>query len=391
LLQKVGLVSGAVWSDLDQDGWAELILACEWGPVRVYGNRGGKLTERTKELGLEGQSGWWSGVTTGDLDGDGKPDVVASNWGWNSSYHRPSAEEPAVMYYGDLDEKGTWELVETEREGGRQWPRRNLGAMSETMPWLRLNYPTHHAYAMATLEGILGERMKRAREVKATTLASTVFLNRGGKFEARPMPAEAQWAPAQGVVVGDMDGDGMEDVFLAQNYFSVRPDEPRLDAGRGLWLRGTGQGKLEAMSGAMSGVMIYGEQRGAALGDYDGDGRVDLVVGQNDGPTMMYHNERGRAGLRVRLGGPVGNPDGIGAGVRLKFKEGAGPVREVKGGGGYWSQDSVVLVMATPMEPQEIEVRWPGGAVTTGRVPPGAREIKVLADGAVSVTSKASR
>ena len=139
------------------------------------------------------------------------------------------------------------------------------------------------------------------------------------------------------------------------------------------------------MSAGQSGVRIDGEQRGAALGDYDGDGRLDLVVGQNDGPTMVYHNETGRAGLRVRLAGPAGNPDGIGARVRLKDKEGKGPAREVKGGSGYWSQDSVVLVLATAREVDEIEVKWPGGALTTARVPAGAREIKVQMDGAISV------
>src|SRR5205823_4460479 len=84
LLQKVGLVSGAVWSDVDGDGFPELILACEWGPVRVFKNQTGKLHEATEELGLAGFTGWWTGVTTGDLDGDGRLDIIACNWGLNS-------------------------------------------------------------------------------------------------------------------------------------------------------------------------------------------------------------------------------------------------------------------------------------------------------------------
>src|SRR5439155_9152414 len=86
VLAKVGLVSGAVWSDLDSDGFPELILACEWGPVRVFHNRSGTLEEVTETLGLSNYTGWWNGVTTGDLDGDGRPDIIASNWGLNNPY-----------------------------------------------------------------------------------------------------------------------------------------------------------------------------------------------------------------------------------------------------------------------------------------------------------------
>ena len=384
-LADAGLVSGAVFSDLDGDGLPELILACEWGPVRIYQNDKGRLRETTKELGLDKSTGWWNSVATGDFDGDGRPDLVAGNWGLNSSWHDPAAQ-PVTLFYGDFDGNGSVDLLETETdETGRLVPRRDLNWMGAGWPALRTRFATHAAWAGADVPGALGEARVSARQLTVNTLASVILLNRGGRFEMRRLPAEAQWSPVSGVSVADFDGDGSEDVFLAQNFFDLRPEEPRLDAGRGLWLRGDGKGNLAAMSAQESGVKIYGQQRGSAVGDFDEDGRPDLVVMQAGAATRLFHNQRARPGLRVRLKGPSGNPSGIGAVVGLRFGSRAGPVREIHGGSGYWSQDSAVAVLATQENPGSIVVRWPGGKVTTGAVPAGAREISVATDGSVTL------
>ena len=126
-----------------------------------------------------------------------------------------------------------------------------------------------------------------------------------------------------------------------------------------------------------SGIRIYWDQRGAALADYDGDARVDLAVAQNGAATRLYRNEGGRPGLRVRLMGPEGNPDGIGSVIRVVYADGMGPAREVHGGSGYWSMDYAVQVLGLRSEPVELLVRWPGGSQSRIPVPQGAREITV--------------
>src|SRR5437879_8356266 len=155
--------------------------------------------------------------------------------------------------------------------------------------------------------------------VEVNTLQSMIFLNRGDHFEGRALPLEAQLAPAFAVCVGDYDGDGKEDVFLSQNFFAMNSETGRNDAGRGLWLKGDGSGGLTPVPGQESGVKVYGEQRGAALCDYDGDGRLDLVVTQNGAETKLYHNVRGKLGLRVRLRGPPGHREAIGAQMRMRY------------------------------------------------------------------------
>src|SRR5262249_42360021 len=134
-----------------------------------------------------------------------------------------------------------------------------------------------------------------------------------------------------------------------------------------------------------SGVEVYGDQRGAALGDFNEDGRVDLVVTQNSAATRLYENVGAKAGLRGALKGASGNPSGIGSILRLRFANRFGPAREIHGGSGYWSQDSLVQVLATPEAPSALEVLWPGGKVTVSEIPAGAATVTVDAAGTLKV------
>jgi hypothetical protein len=157
----------------------------------------------------------------------------------------------------------------------------------------------------------------------------------------------------------------------------MRKEIPRLDAGTGLWLRNDGKGNLRPLAATDSGVAIWGEQRGCAVADFDADGRIDLAVSQNGAATKLFHNEQAKPGLRVRLKGSIGNPDGIGASVRLKYGDGMGPAREIHGASGYLSTDGVVAVLGMRAPPTHVVVRWPGGKLTEQPVTAGAREVVV--------------
>ncbi len=381
-LAHIGLVSGAVFSDLNGDGFPELVLACEWGPVRVFMNERGRFHDATAELGLSGWSGLWNGVATGDFDGDGRLDIVASNWGRNT--HRVL---PWRIYFGDFAGNQQIDVIEafSDSTSKKIVPWRARDVIARSLPGLVEQFPTHRAFAQASIAELLGEKLRAARVLEVTTLDSMVFLNRGAKFEAKSLPVEAQFSPAFGIVVADFDGDSKEDLFLAQNFFGAEPETSRSDAGRGLLLRGLGTGAFKAEPGQWSGLKIYGEQRGAAVADYDRDGRVDLAVAQNRGATKLYRNARATPGLRVRVRGPEGNPAGVGTMARLKFGARFGPAREIHAGSGYWSQDSATIVLATPEAAGEIELRLPGGKMVRSPLPADAKEISIDGGGRVEI------
>jgi hypothetical protein len=195
----------------------------------------------------------------------------------------------------------------------------------------------------------------------------------------------AQWSPAFGICAADFDGDGRQDLVLAQNFFDVESETSRYDAGRGLLLKGDGQGGFTPVSGADSGIVVYGEQRGLAAADFDGDGRVDLALAQNSAATRLFRNVRGVPGVRLRLRGLAGNPHGIGATITARSAGRVLTTSEVKAGSGYWSQDSVIQVISSLPAGATLSIRWPGGRVTTVSLPAGAAEVTVDLSGNVRV------
>ncbi|HTL55725.1 MAG TPA: VCBS repeat-containing protein [Candidatus Limnocylindrales bacterium] len=365
--ESIGLVSGATFADLDGDGWPDLALALEWGPVRVFRNNHGKFEEMTSEWKFGGGTGWWTSITAGDFDGDGRLDLAVGNWGRNSSYELHAGQKLGV-FYGDWNQDGKTALIEAW-EGETNWfPVHNRAWLATTLPELANHFLTHQAFARATIPDILGTHFPKAQKLETTELRSGIFLNRGSHFEWVPFPREAQLAPVFSVNVGDFDGDGIEDLFLSQNFFSAVPENTaqeafsRDDSGRGLWLRGRGDGTFTAIDGNVIGIKVYGEQRGAALADFNHDGRIDVVVSQNNGSTRLFVNERAKRGLRVTLHGEPGNRDAVGAQIRLRYADGRlGPCRSISAGTGYWSQDATTQVLGCAEPPIGLWIRWPGG------------------------------
>ena len=256
-----GMMTDAIFSDIDSDGWMDLVTCSEWGPVSIWKNTGGTFSNINSGSGLEALSGWWNGISAGDIDGDGDPDFIATNFGLNTKYHA-SAAQPALLYAADFG-SGRMNVVEAEHTEGKIYPVRGKSCSTDAMPFLQEKFPTFHDFALATIDEIYAPgKNEDTLELKATTLSSILILNMGeGKFATRALPTLAQLSPSFGSVMHDFNGDGHLDVVVGQNFYHPQRETGRMNAGLNVLLKGNGKGDLEAIWPSASGLLTRDDSR----------------------------------------------------------------------------------------------------------------------------------
>ena len=383
-LREAGLVTSALWTDADADGWLDLLVATEWGHVRLFRNRSGAGFEDVSVgTGFAAAgTGWWTSLAAADFNRDGRLDYVAGNVGLNTPY-RASPEEPAVMYYGAFATGTVAQVIDTIRENGRLYPRRMSKDLAAKIPAIRKKFPLNDDFARATLGEVLGEdRLAAAQRYAATEFRHGVFVSQpDGTWAFSPLPRIAQIAPIQGLVAGDFDGDGLADIVAVHNSHAPIPFIGRFSGGLGQWLRGDGRGGFAAVEPAVSGLVVPGDAKALVTLDLDDDGAPDLVVSRNNSSTLAFLNRPAadRRFLRIILVGPAGNRTAIGARVTVALCDGSRQVVEVQAGSGYYSQSSSACFLGYGADnpPAALEVRWPSGVSSRHDIPADGTSLRI--------------
>lgn len=388
-LVEAGMVTSGLWSDVDNDGWLDLLVTTEWGPVKLFKNYEGRFNDETETAGLVKQGlaslGWWTGIDGGDVDNDGDMDYVVTNLGRNSTY-KAQLDFPELIFYGDFDNSGKSHIVEARFlvENGDKicYPRRGFMASAGAMPYIADKMQTFHNYAVQPLQGIYDfQKLQEAKQFVANNMDSSLLVNDGsGKFTFVSLPHLAQVSPGFGVVLRDVDLDGRKDCYIVQNHFHITLEQGRLDGGLSSLLKGTGNPgePFELIWPHESGLVVPGDAKSLASVDVNQDGWEDFVVGVNDEPAQVFLNNLAdrspNRSLRIRLAGKAGNSTAVGARVTVKAEGVPLQTSEVTAGGSYLAQSSPELVFAVGKEatgPVHVTVRWPDGNTTESDITAG--------------------
>jgi ASPIC and UnbV/FG-GAP-like repeat len=294
-LKNIGMVSDALFTDFNNDGWPDLILVGEWMPVTFLENDKGIFKDVTKTSGVGNNIGWWSSIAAGDFNNDGKMDYILGNLGKNS-FFKASDQYPVNIISKDFDDNGTYDAFisvylpasqkDTEK---KEFPEQSRDDILKQMISIRKRFETYKSFANATIDSLFTkEQLKGALKMHANYFSSAFLKNDGNrKFTMTPLPVQAQISVLNAMSVGDFDGDGNLDVAINGNDYGTEPSLGRYDALDGLVMKGDGKGNFKPQSILQSGIYIPGNGK-AFVSLRSSKGKYLLAASQNKGPLKIF-------------------------------------------------------------------------------------------------------
>jgi len=276
-LGELGMISDAAWTDIDKDGWLDLVIAGDWMPVMILKNQKGKLAA---PLTIPDSQGWWNTIKIADIDNDGDDDLIVGNLGLNSKL-KASKAEPAMLCVNDFDKNGFVEQLICIYNNGKQVPLMQKPDLQRVIPSIKERFVYHKDYANKSVDEIFTSAQKEGMIQKTVVQPHTsFFINDGkGNFSLMPLPIEVQFSPIYGIETCDYDNDGKLDIILTGNFFDVLPEIGRYDSNHGLILHGKDKGQFELLKSKDTGFFSTGQVR-----------RMKLVKGAKKNILILAKN-----------------------------------------------------------------------------------------------------
>ncbi len=304
-LKNIGLVCDALFTDYNNDGWPDLILAGEWMPVTFLQNNKGTFTDQTAKTGISNKKGWWNTIIAGDFRHTGHMDYIVGNTGSNTLY-QASEKFPANVIAKDFDQNGGYTAIPSiylpDQNGDKkEFPVSGREDLLKQMISMKRKFTNYKSYAAATMDDILSpEQRKGTLKLSVNELRSCYLKNEGnGKFTLIPLVKEAQVSALNGMVADDFDGDGNLDVIINGNDYGTDVSIGRYDALNGLMLKGDGKGNFKPLSILQSGIYLPGNGK-ALVKLQSSDGRYLLAGSQNKSSLKIFALKRSIKTLRLQ-------------------------------------------------------------------------------------------
>ena len=283
---KIGMVTDAEWIDLNNDGRKDLVLCGEFMPITVFINSPEGFKDKTSDYFDSKTNGFWFKMLLADINGDGKPDLIAGNLGLNTQI-QVSEKEPATLYYADFDKNGSIDPFFNFYIQGKSYPFVSRDEINEQIYPMRRKFSSYKAYADASIHDIFSdEELAKATKLSVYNTKTTLFVNQNGKFISVDLPIEAQFSMVTQIISGDFDHDGFTDLLLFGNHTDNRLKLGSLDANYGCMLKGDGKGGFKYVAQPNSGLSVIGDVKSALEIKINNENY--LLLGLSDGPLQFY-------------------------------------------------------------------------------------------------------
>lgn len=281
----IGMISDAVWTDVNNDKWPDLIVVGEWMPVKVFVNQSGFFDA---PLSIPLSTGWWNCIESNDIDGDGDTDFLLGNYGLNMKF-KASHEKPLGMYINDFDDNGRPDIILDwfTQEDDKSYPFASKADLTTQLPSLKKKALKYQDFAKMTVEDLFdNEKLEKANKFRVDNFNSSIIINDKGNLTLNSLPTEAQLSPIFSFTVYDFDGDGKKDFYAGGNYYQLKPEVGRHDGLQGGYFKALGGNQYKYIPPYLSGLVTKGEVRDSKIINNH------LYIARNNAGMLVFQTKK---------------------------------------------------------------------------------------------------